>query len=683
MCKKQRKLMNYNSLFTGLLIFILASSAIMLSGCEKQVIYTYNFDTESFHKYEEAVQERSFEKTFALLDDDNPDIRRLAWLALSRTLPTDTDKLFDRVKEETAPEAWISMTVQRMSDDRWKEIFDIWENEKAFRPAICTLMGRIGDRSAVSLLLSDKQYLKNSHECAFAVGGIASRLQLNLDMASDILSLAFETEDIKVRRNLLYGFYRTQFLNLERQYRTSGKIIEKWQRTIGQHPDIDRMMMRIYGQPVMNAVSAMWSQSKYHTNDEQVLIEMVRSMYEKEMYEFVTDDFYKLMLSTGNHHIIHITLDVLQRIPDVGTELTKWIAEEITGPTRNAEIFIKSLQLLKKENEDISPFKAKLEYHAKNSPIFLDRVIPIFNELYPSEKYKKLLFETAEEKHVGNAIAISAIIELWRTDKLDESETEKLKQLITEAVESNNPRVLRAAEQSLTEFDLFNEEELWGLYDRITGQEYEKWYELYHSFVRILARRFDQHFQDEIDELRSIDSFRLHQLLDQFEGEQTPFEGNRFKSVNWEKLSKLGSKPHWILKTVHGTIEIELDPLTAPFTVSAIAEYTRAGKYNNTPFHRVISNFVKQGGDFSMKNGSGTVPEIIPTEPTAGTFERGIAGVASSGIDTEGSQFFFTINWSPHLDGNYTIFGRAVRGMEIVDKIRVGDLVKSAEIQPR
>lgn len=105
--------------------------------------------------------------------------------------------------------------------------------------------------------------------------------------------------------------------------------------------------------------------------------------------------------------------------------------------------------------------------------------------------------------------------------------------------------------------------------------------------------------------------------------------------------------------------------------------------YDDVPFHRVVPNFVVQGGDFTLQNGVGSPDYYLSTESSQLSFERGALGIASSGTDTEGSQYFLMNQWAPHLDGHYTRFGKVVYGMDVVDRIQVGDKVLRATISVR
>jgi peptidylprolyl isomerase len=165
------------------------------------------------------------------------------------------------------------------------------------------------------------------------------------------------------------------------------------------------------------------------------------------------------------------------------------------------------------------------------------------------------------------------------------------------------------------------------------------------------------------------------------------FDGPSFvppqeRDIDWAYLQTLGTHPHLILETTKGAITLVLNAEEAPLTVQTIAQFARDGKYNNVPFHRVVPNFVIQGGDYARRDGYGGPPFAIRSEFTRLPYTRGVLGMASSGKDTEGAQFFITHSMQPHLDGRYTAFGYVLEGLDVVDKIYKDDLITSARIVP-
>lgn len=151
--------------------------------------------------------------------------------------------------------------------------------------------------------------------------------------------------------------------------------------------------------------------------------------------------------------------------------------------------------------------------------------------------------------------------------------------------------------------------------------------------------------------------------------------------IDWEQLAEYGERPLLTLFTVYGPIVIEMDAEQAPQTVQKIIRSTVRGDYDGVPFHRVVANFVIQGGDYFREDGFGGPEVAIRSEFTRIRYTTGTAGMASSGKDTEGVQYFVTHTPTPHLDGHYTAFGRVIHGQDVVDRIQVGDVVVRARVE--
>ncbi len=130
------------------------------------------------------------------------------------------------------------------------------------------------------------------------------------------------------------------------------------------------------------------------------------------------------------------------------------------------------------------------------------------------------------------------------------------------------------------------------------------------------------------------------------------------------------------IKTERGTIVAELFPGVAPLTVQNFLHLAQTGFYNNLTFHRVVPDFVVQGGD-PLGTGWGGTSYLIPSEDNPTPFLRGSIGIATSGFDTGGCQFFICQSAQPHLNGNYTNFGIVREGMHIVDQILPQDKILS------
>ncbi|HEV8578534.1 MAG TPA: peptidylprolyl isomerase [Thermoanaerobaculia bacterium] len=130
------------------------------------------------------------------------------------------------------------------------------------------------------------------------------------------------------------------------------------------------------------------------------------------------------------------------------------------------------------------------------------------------------------------------------------------------------------------------------------------------------------------------------------------------------------------IRTQRGTLTVRLECPQAPLTCLNFLQLAEQGFYNGLTFHRVVPDFVIQGGD-PRGDGSGGPGYSIRDEINRLRYDRGAVGMALAGPDTGGSQFFITLSPQPHLDGGYTIFGTVISGMEVADQIQLGDRIET------
>ena len=155
-------------------------------------------------------------------------------------------------------------------------------------------------------------------------------------------------------------------------------------------------------------------------------------------------------------------------------------------------------------------------------------------------------------------------------------------------------------------------------------------------------------------------------------------DARRLVSVYDATADRLYS-PRVLLATRYGSIEIALDLVDAPLTSMSFVRLAQAGFFNGLTFHRVAPGFVLQGGD-PRGDGYGGPGSTIRCEYNTRPYGRGAVGMALSGKDTGGSQFFITMEPQPHLDGSYTQFGQVLSGMDVVEKLRPGDVIDRIDV---
>lgn len=155
----------------------------------------------------------------------------------------------------------------------------------------------------------------------------------------------------------------------------------------------------------------------------------------------------------------------------------------------------------------------------------------------------------------------------------------------------------------------------------------------------------------------------------------------RNSTADYERaISRIGKTVRAVVMTTKGPFTIELLPEGAPLNVDNFVQLAKRGYFNGITFHRVVPNFVIQGGD-PRGDGNGGPGYSVRCEVNEVPYDRGTVGMALSGKDTGGSQWFVTHAPQPHLDGGYTVFGRVISGMEVVDNIVRGDVIRSIAVK--
>ena len=176
---------------------------------------------------------------------------------------------------------------------------------------------------------------------------------------------------------------------------------------------------------------------------------------------------------------------------------------------------------------------------------------------------------------------------------------------------------------------------------------------------------------------QEIESYNeLNACIAFLEGKEYKFKTPEYNHpIDWTLLSTIGDSSIAAIKTSQGLIRVKLFKQLAPATVTNFVDLINKKYYNGKVFHRVVPNFVIQTG-CPRGDGYGSLDYSIRSElPQVYYDGEGYIGMASAGNHTENTQWFITHSATPHLDGNYTLFGKVVEGMEVVHKIQQGDKI--------
>jgi len=183
---------------------------------------------------------------------------------------------------------------------------------------------------------------------------------------------------------------------------------------------------------------------------------------------------------------------------------------------------------------------------------------------------------------------------------------------------------------------------------------------------------------------RDVEAYMaLDKAIAYFEARPTPAKPviGWNKPIDWERMKLVTRESEAVIETAKGKIVLEFYPHIAPGSVANFLELAGTGFFDGKNFHRVVANFVAQGG-CPRGDGYGALDYTIRTEIGTVWYEKeGYLGMASAGIDTEGTQFFITHSPTPHLSGNYTIFGRVKSGMDVLSQLQPGNVMDRVTIK--
>ncbi|MDO6389975.1 peptidylprolyl isomerase [Pontibacter sp. BT731] len=176
-------------------------------------------------------------------------------------------------------------------------------------------------------------------------------------------------------------------------------------------------------------------------------------------------------------------------------------------------------------------------------------------------------------------------------------------------------------------------------------------------------------------------NIELQKTIDYLSGkEQSETPQNPFTHpIDWKLVQTLHPDQQVVIETEKGTITLELFVEDAPGSVANFVELVNKQFFDGLYFHRVVPNFVAQGGD-KRGDGWGSSDYSIRSEFAPLHYREGYVGMASAGKDTESNQWFITHSPAPHLDGRYTIFAKVVEGMDVVHQLEVGDKIKQINL---
>lgn len=650
-----------------------------------QRLQTDSLLTATYPKLYDAIFSRDAERIKPFLDHELIEIRKQAWRSLANTPVDSVEWMIQLARDTDLQVSWFALSHQTLDQSQLRGLEQFWLSNPEKRQGVSRVLGKQGDRGSMAFLfeqLDDAAGKSYEFHFALALGRLMTRFAATAEDQQQLIRQAFVSIEPEVTRAYLYGYYRGDEQQWNQQLRDL--LYQEWQLYgIGVSSEVDQYVARILGERVFRQLTLYYNAEQLLNNNIQLAVELAQVFENLKMktdYELPA----RILLSHTNPHVVRLTLSALDGKLSKGDVVFGYISNSmLPSDSLEPSVWLQALEtILKVEPALISKYQGRIEAIRKNHPYQLDQVLAIHRVTDSHEVFMDRLQQyMGEGDPLQSLFVIRSLSAFWndldrgeRTDQI----IERSRNILYQALQLRDRAAAFAAQPLLmdpvlagNDFERINQ--------ALSAFRLPEDIEVYQAFGRLYRERFEEQAAPVVDSLAGLGYPPLNRALAEagWKVEVPEDPATTFRSPRWNRLWKLGEHPVWILDTEQGPVRLELDLLTAPATVAAVDSLTRSGAYNGVPFHRVVPNFVIQGGDIERGDGFGGPDFIIPTEGSEQPFDRGALGIASAGTDTEGSQYFIMHQWKPHLNGRYTRFGRVISGMDVVDRIVQGDSVRA------
>lgn len=643
--------------------------------------------TAAYPDLYEAILKRDAQKIKPFLSHKSDEVREQAWRALANTPVDSLSQFITLAKQSNSAVAWFGISMKDFTFKMLRELEQSWLDNPHYRSGIARVLGRQGDKGSLDFLLnqldSNEVNTDEDYHFGLAIGRLVNKFDIEEGKQIRIIQNAFDTEDYRLTQAYLYGWYRGDESRLTADARDT--LLSSWRLMgTGISRDVDQYVNKILP-------SRTTYRMVIYYNGEQMLDHEVQLSYElaTSIGKVKLDDknilAAKILLTNSNPHVQVRVLQSLQGKINSGDDLYTYISETmIPDASLGDAVWLQAVKTIGAEELDlVSEYHERLENIPGSNRYLWPQVLGVFRQFEPAGQYlSRVAGIVGKGDPLSTMFALQDLQEFWKELSPDEQRDEHLEQvrsIVFQALEWHDRGVAYMAQPLLREEPLFTAGDFSRINKSLSAFSLPGDIEVYQVFGSLYKNRFEEQAKAVVDSLAALNYAPLNRSLAAAGWEVSVPEVTQteFRKPNWSRLWELGKEPVLTFRTEKGSLSMQLNPLTAPATVSAIDSLSRTGAYDEIPFHRVVPNFVIQGGDIERKDGFGGPEFVIPTEASDKEFVRGAVGIASAGTDTEGSQYFIMHQWMPHLNGNYTRFGKIVDGMNVVDNIQEGDKVLS------
>ena len=660
-------------------LFAVSLMFLVVMSCNRESAYS-ELLTDDYPELYTYIFERNSDSLLTFTDNPDTYINEQAWRGLINTPVNDIDDLITRVQYSNSRVAWSALSTKDLTDDQLSRLHDLWNTRYSMRNGISLVLGKQGNQASLDFLVRNfENFMDSDHEYETALA--ISRLMMEFEMRESSKKSLFRYSAIKndpeIFRAYFYGYYRGS-LEL-----TDAEMIQTLWET---YEWTDEPTIKQYVAKILFNSDADWFFERLQVQelssyDIQIAIELAQHSGQISWDEKL-GKFYEQLLGHQNPMVNEVALQQIIGRDDKPNSFDEVITSRIIeNEDKEATVRLSGIVAISEKEKFVDLVK---ELSEENEFVLIKK-FSIYKEVFEEEELLDLFQQyAAVENPMKAAIAISQLSAWWSDSGKSEDLRNRVRNIALEALSQNKMSVTVGALNLINSADLIEERDFERFKNLTNNYSTQAQTEVFSAVSNLMMEHFEERSESFINTLEEEGNPHLNYMLNQQGWDVEEVQKTElFHKPNWQRLGELDYEPIWVLETEKGNIKVKVDVLAAPITISAIDSLTRAGEYDGVGFHRVVPNFVIQGGDIKTAMGFGSAGFIVPTEASETEYKRGVAGMARSDIDTEGSQYFMMHQWKPHLNEGYTIIGKVIEGMETVDRIMPGDKVLKAYWQPR
>ena len=667
------------------IIVMLTFSALFTTSCLQESAYS-ELMTDDYPELYQHVFERNADSLLAYTEHSNSYIREQAWRALISTPVENMDEFVTKAQYANSELGWMALSAHQLTDEQLARLHNLWNRRASMRNGISRVLGQQGNQESLELLFQnfdeiigpDSDYEYNS---ALAIGRLMMKYEIPESTRRSILRYAAVLEDEDLYRAYFYGLFRGEEIIEDEQIRNNIWEAYEW---------VESPYIRQYALRIAFKSDAEWTLERLPLEDVsemnvQLAVELANQT-SNVSWSNKLEELYSKLLDHSNPVVNEVALNQIADHPEKEDTFDDVIvAKVVEEQQKEASVRLSGIMAL----SNVNGYLELAESLSVGQEYLLIKKLNIYQKALDADSYLSRLEEYAGSNNRMEALFAAQALSSWWSE-LDESQKtssrkETVRDLVFQLLKRGDRSITYVTSSFMEGAEVIEDGDFNEIQELLTNYQLPEDIEVYQSMAGFLYERFQNEAKHLIDSLVAKGNPALNSTLANqgWDVPDTEVEPPVFRNPDWERLAELDFEPIWVLETEEGVIKIAMDVLSAPATISGIDSLTQAGAYDSVAFHRVVPNFVIQGGDVETGDGFGGPDYVVPTEASAKEYRRGMVGIASAGTDTEGSQYFVMHDWAPHLNGRYSIIGEVVEGMDVVDRIMVGDKVLKAYWQNR